>query len=219
VRSGALRPPGILPLLLLGGLLLGLAPSRLSAQDEPLPPEFLREHALVVHFLAAAFDPTAAPAPPGARASPAPAQTSAPSVKTPTWTSNSLRYTMSGSPVAIRLAGVDLVVVIQITPYDHGTDGLVLLAQGQVWKRSAIGSIDYRNVFETLTVAWGERVFFFPLGVKADGSTAMSLEISVDRFSDGASSAAPTPAVPLDAEAGRNPLPAPGADSAAKGKH
>jgi hypothetical protein len=91
---------------------------------------------------------------------------------------------MSGSPVAIRLAGDDLVVIVQVTPYDHGGEGLMVVAQGQVWRRSENGQFDYRSAFESLTVAWGERVFFYPLGLRSDGSAPIRLEIAVDHFGD-----------------------------------
>jgi hypothetical protein len=184
--QGISRPAGVLPALVLGGLLVALAPSRLAADDGNLPPEFLREHALVVHFLASAFDDTL-PGQQGTAGTPGTAGTAGTSAsRTPTWTSTSLRYTMSGAPTAIRLAGDDLVVIIQVTPYDHGSSGLVLVAQGQVWRRSAEGGINYRNAFESLSVTWGEKVFFFPLGLRPDGSAAMSLEITVDRYGPGA---------------------------------
>lgn len=102
----------------------------------------------------------------------------------PVWTTSARRYTVTGAPVAIRLSGGGLVIVVQVTPYDHGKDGLVVVAQGQVWTRSPDGRISYHSAFESLNVAFGEPLYFFPLGIKPDGSTALKVEIAIDRFGD-----------------------------------
>jgi len=162
-----------------------LAPALLAAQGTELPPAFLREHALVVRFLASAFDlpPERAPAVPAAPAGTAqPNQQGGQASRSPTWTSSNLRYTVSGSPVAIRLAGDNLVVVVQVTPYDHGDRGLMVVAQGQVWKKRDDGQFDYRSAFESLVVAFGEAVYFYPLGMRSDGSAPIRLEIVVDHL-------------------------------------
>jgi hypothetical protein len=217
--------------LLLPCLLACFAPSSVLGQDEGLPPDFLRDHALVVRFTAAAFDglsanPEAtskdaaskeaiskdaasrqatpkdatskgASSGPNAGSALVPSPPKSPasgfSPQAPTWTSKSLRYTMSGSPVAIRLAGDDLVVVVQVTPYDHGATGLLVVAQGQVWRRKQDGQLDYRSVFESLYVSWGEHVLFYPLGRQSDGAAPISLEIAVERYGDKALSPEATP--------------------------
>lgn len=168
-------------------LLWTLVPTLMRAQ-EGMPPEFLRARALVVRFLAVSGDtsPQVSSAP-GSKSGTVPLQAGAATALQapgPAWTSRSHRYTVFGSPVGIRLAGDKLVVIVQVTPYEHGKEGLVVVAQGQVWSRQENNEIAYRNVFETLPVAYGERVFFYPLGMNTDGSAAIRLEIAVDHFGD-----------------------------------
>jgi hypothetical protein len=149
--------------------------------QEGLPPDFLRSRALVVRFLAIASELRDSSRR-GADAYGQPTGSARP--RGPAWTSRSLRYTVSGSPIGIRLASEDLLIIVQVTPYDHGKEGLVIVAQGQVWVKQENGEIAYHTAFETLSVDFGERVFFYPLGLNPDGSSAFHLEIAVDRFGD-----------------------------------
>lgn len=182
------------------GIAFGIVP--LLGAQEDLPPEFLRAHALVVRFQASSFavpgpgagssgsgavgaastppSPTG-PQPQGDTISTRPA--TAP-VLPPAWTSSTRRYTVTGAPVAIRLSGDGIVVVVQITPYDRGKDGLLVVAQGQVWLRGDDGKISYHSAFESLNVAFGEPLYFFPLGFKPDGSAPLKVEIAIDRYGD-----------------------------------
>jgi len=177
----------------------------LPAQEE-LPPEFLRAHALVVRFLASSFDSRGPAAGPGTAQSqsPGPVQgspqsvpgkpvasrsPSSPELTVPQWTTVARRYTVTGAPVAIRLSGANIVIVVQVTPYDRGKLGLQIVAQGQVWSRGPDGAIAYHSAFESLDVGFGEPVYFFPLGINADGTTALKVEIAVDHFGD-------TPSIP-----------------------
>jgi len=169
-------------------LVLCLFPALLQAQE---PPEFLRARALVVRFLVISGDSpsenagSASNGANGAAAKSGAGQASATgALQGQAWSARSQRYTVSGSPVGIRLASDKLVVIVQVTPYDHGKEGLAIVAQGQVWSRQENGEIAYRNVFETLAIAYGEKVFFYPFGIKADGTASMRLEIAVDHFGD-----------------------------------
>ncbi|HUX37585.1 MAG TPA: hypothetical protein VMV44_06735 [Rectinemataceae bacterium] len=104
------------------------------------------------------------------------------SLAIPSWSTKVQRYTVTGAPVAIRLSGEGIVIVVQVTPYDKGKQGLLVVAQGQVWLRGADGRIMYHSAFESLNVAFGEPLYFFPLGLNPDGSTSLKVEIAIDRF-------------------------------------
>jgi len=97
------------------------------------------------------------------------------------WQEESVKYTLPGIPVGVKLVGTNLVVMTQVTPFDRGDGKLSLVAQGQVWARNARGSITYRSTLETVTLSLGETVFFYPLGVDAGGKSPLRLEISVSR--------------------------------------
>ncbi len=123
--------------------------------------------------------PQSVPGKPVASRSPA-----SPGLLVPQWTTVARRYTVTGAPVAIRLSGANIVIVVQVTPYDRGKQGLQIVAQGQVWLRGPDGAIAYHSAFESLDVGFGEPVYFFPLGINADGTTALKVEIAVDHFGD-----------------------------------
>jgi len=166
---------------------LAVAPMRSLAQDLP---EELKEDALAVRVHASV--PLAAD-PQGGKVA---------------WQEESVKYTVPGVPVGVKLLGTNIVVLTHVTPFDRGDGKLTLVAQGQVWVRGPSG-LSYRTTLETVSVAFGETVFFYPLGVSADGKAPLRIEISVNRSGKDA----PAPS----AEAGaRNPPPPPD-PSAAQG--
>ncbi|MFZ4617355.1 MAG: hypothetical protein ACOYM2_14325 [Rectinemataceae bacterium] len=158
----------------------------MAAGQEAMPPDFLRAHALVVRFLAATFaNPANAQGGGGASAGSSPggtASASAASAPAPIWSRQASRFTVSGVPVSVRLNRDGLVVVVQVTPYDHGGEGIILVTQGQVWKTESNGSVSLHTTAETLSLAFGERAFFYPLGLLPDSTTVFQLEMAIDRF-------------------------------------
>ncbi|MEI6389191.1 MAG: hypothetical protein WCQ50_21510 [Spirochaetota bacterium] len=163
----------------------------LAAGQEPMPPSFLRAHALVVRFLAATFANPAIAQGGGGSSTGASPGASVPSLTGPAtaspssrliWSRQASRYTVSGVPVSIRLNRDGLVVVVQVTPYDRGDEGIILVAQGQVWKTESNGSVSLHTTAETLSLAFGERAFFYPLGLLPGSTTVFQLEMAIDRF-------------------------------------
>jgi hypothetical protein len=106
-----------------------------EAQDNPVP-DGLKDKALVVslHAVVLAGADSAA------------------------WQSDSRRVTMPGMPVGVKLVNANVVVIIQLTPYDDGKGGLVLVTQGQVWVRTSSGELSYRTTMDTVPVGYGERL-------------------------------------------------------------
>jgi hypothetical protein len=101
------------------------------------------------------------------------------------WQAESEKYTVLGAPVPFKLIGSNLVIIVQITPFegDEGK-GLTLIAQGQVWVRPPDGGLSYHTSVDKLAVDFGETVLFYPLGLGPEGRASMRLEISVMRASD-----------------------------------
>ena len=96
-----------------------------------------------------------------------------------------LKYTVPGTPVPFKFVGGNLVVLVQVTPFiRRGSQGLVLVTQGQVWIADKNGGISYRTAINTLSVNYGEKVFFFPLGVDGAGKAPLRVEIDVLRAAD-----------------------------------
>jgi hypothetical protein len=97
------------------------------------------------------------------------------------WQEESVKYTIPGVPVGVKLLGSNVVIITQVTPFARGDGNLTLVAQGQIWIRSSRGNIIYHTTMETVTVSLGETVFFYPFGVDAAGKSPLRIEISVTR--------------------------------------
>ena len=105
--------------------------------------------------------------------------------KTQDWQAESSKDTVTGTPVHFKLVGANVAIIVQITPYEQD-DGktVTLLAQGQVWVKPPEGGLSYHTSIDTLSVAYGETVLFFPLGRSPSGMAPMRIEISVKRAAD-----------------------------------
>jgi hypothetical protein len=102
----------------------------------------------------------------------------------PGWRAESEKSTVTGTPVPFKLVGSNMVIIVQITPFElQGGKGVTLVAQGQVWVQPPEGGFSYHTTIDTLSVDFGESVFFFPLGLDPAGKAPMRLEISVVRAS------------------------------------
>ena len=101
------------------------------------------------------------------------------------WQAQSVKYAVPGTPVPFRFVGPNVVILVQVTPFSRkDADGLVLVAQGQVWVKSPEGGLSYHTTIETLSVEYGETVFFFPLGLDGSGHAPIRLEIAVLHAAD-----------------------------------
>jgi hypothetical protein len=84
----------------------------------------------------------------------------------PVWNSASKKVTIPGRSVAVRLVGENIRVEAVFTPYQEEGGNMLLLAQGQVWFSEVKGEkTRYMTTFQSIPVAWGEKVLFFPLGI------------------------------------------------------
>jgi hypothetical protein len=86
------------------------------------------------------------------------------------WTTESNKVTIPGRPVALKLVGANLAVVVQFTPYQRPGDQWMLVAQGQLWFETAQrGGLRYETTLQTIPVKLGEQVYYFPLGSNRPG--------------------------------------------------
>jgi hypothetical protein len=104
-----------------------------------------------------------------------------PAMKEPWWSSDH-KFTIPGTPVSIRMVGNDVAVLVSATPYKDKDGTLVLITQGQVWFRDVDGIIKYRSTVETISVNFGETLFFYPFGVQANGDAPLRIDLIVDRY-------------------------------------
>lgn len=162
------------------------------AQAEPgslaaIPPELLGE-ALIVNIAASIGQPSA----------------------TPVWQAKDIKYTIPGAAVSVKLLGKDVAVLISITPYKTKDGHLLLVAQGQVWYKDATAGVGYRTTINTLAVAYGERILFYPLGAATDGAAPLRVELSMEKYNpaDHSSGSPPRAASPTMPSTTADPVPA-----------
>lgn len=100
------------------------------------------------------------------------------------WEDRSVKYTIPGTPVGIRLVSSELIVYLQLTPYQSEAGRLMLLTQGQVWIKDASSSIRYQTTLNTFPVAFGEKIWFYPLGIEGKGPAPIAVVITVESARD-----------------------------------
>jgi hypothetical protein len=96
------------------------------------------------------------------------------------WQAADSKVTISGRPVSLKLAGDNLVVALQFTPYirfQNGTPPIgYLVVQGQIWVNKNDGGMYYQGVMQSVPVSMGEKIYFLPLGPKKNRDES-SIEI------------------------------------------
>jgi len=88
------------------------------------------------------------------------------------WNESCQKTTMPGRPIGIKLVGTNLVVVAQFTPYIRRGVQKFLVAQGQIWMEVPNQGMRYYTSMQTISLEFGEPVYFFPLGPRKDGDAA-----------------------------------------------
>lgn len=97
------------------------------------------------------------------------------------WTETLVRAVPLSLPLDVRLMGDNVATLIQILPLGLRGNMADLLIQGQVWIKMPDGSVSFNTSVQTLAVALGSRVFFYPLGMDAKTGAPIAVEIKVDR--------------------------------------
>lgn len=99
------------------------------------------------------------------------------------WEMEVTKYTISGRSVSLRLEGKKLVVIANITPYVDEEDGVLLVAQGQVWvDEPGEELVKYSSTMKSLPISLGDKVYFYPLGLSQNYESEMfilELEIQI----------------------------------------
>lgn len=153
------------PALWVGLLLVGAA-SLVRAEESEIP-EALRDQALSISIRATVA---------GGR-------------EAASWESLGIRNTVPGSPVGIKLQGSNVVIVFQLTPFQSGKTTVNLVTQGQVWVKKENGEISYRTTLDSMSVRYGERVLYFPLGQDGHGLSPLVVEILIEPYASEAGKA------------------------------
>jgi hypothetical protein len=96
------------------------------------------------------------------------------------WQAVDSKVTISGRPVSLKLAGDNIVLALQFTPYIRFQSGMApmgyLVIQGQMWVNKNDGGMHYQGIMQSTPVSMGEKISFFPLGRKKNRNDS-SIEI------------------------------------------
>jgi hypothetical protein len=100
------------------------------------------------------------------------------------WRVESSKRTVPGRSVSVKLVGENIVILADFTPYVDSDASLVLVAQGHVWISPRAGEpLKYLSTLKSIPVRMGEKVLFFPLGVKsleATSDTTYNIELEIE---------------------------------------
>ncbi len=104
------------------------------------------------------------------------------------WQMDNNAYTISGRTVDVRLEGSNVMAISRLTPYLNHDEGVLLVAQGEVWyNRFSAEDVKYLSGMTSIPLSLGESALFFPMGVEPHGeedrSFILEIEITVDKLS------------------------------------
>jgi hypothetical protein len=100
--------------------------------------------------------------------------------KVATWDESHQRVTVPGRPVGIKLAGSNVVVAVQFTPFVRAHGQTVLVIQGQVWVDIPNQGIQYQTTMQTIPLKFEEPIYFFPLGsAERDGEAYIEIMLTM----------------------------------------
>ena len=84
-------------------------------------------------------------------------------------------------PLDVQLTGSNVVVHIQILPTVLGEQSVELIVQGQMWTKATENSLSFNTTMQNITVGWGSRFFYYPLGMDPRTGAPIVMEIRVDK--------------------------------------
>jgi hypothetical protein len=98
-----------------------------------------------------------------------------------TWEQIERKVTTPGTPVAVRLVGSNVVVVVQFTPFIRRNSGNVLVAQSQIWiSDPQRNGVSYYTYIQTIPMVYGEAIHFFPLGQSQQLNASIEIMLVVN---------------------------------------
>ncbi len=100
------------------------------------------------------------------------------------WDTEMSRITISGKSVKVKLSGVNILVITDITPYIRSDKTILLVSQGEVWIGSSESAeLNHYSTINSLPVLSGESVLFFPLGmIETMDTKVYNIELEIQVF-------------------------------------
>mgnify|MGYP001415202573 CR=1 FL=1 len=99
------------------------------------------------------------------------------------WTEPLARSLPVAAPLDLRLMGKNLIVILQILPIAVRDPIVDLFVHGQIWLTTQDNSISYKTTMESVSIPFGSRIYFYPLGADLKSGAPVAVEIKVDRSS------------------------------------
>jgi len=97
------------------------------------------------------------------------------------WDQSHKKITMPGSPVSIQLAGSNVVVAAQFTPFIRRGNN-VMVIQGQIWIEDPKRGISYYTSIQTVPMEFNEPIHYFPLGTSHQSSSSIEIILTVNPY-------------------------------------
>lgn len=97
------------------------------------------------------------------------------------WSEALTRTVPTSVPVDVRLTGKNIVAQVQIIPLERLNEAVNLVVQGQVWVQMSDGSVSFKSTLQTLSVAFGSRFYFYPLGTSEKSGAPIAVEVRLDK--------------------------------------
>ena len=98
------------------------------------------------------------------------------------WYSKRSEETYLGQPVNVQIYGSNLRIDASFTPYKMKNEGLILVAQGQIWLSSNSNHpAQYVSTYRSMPISSGEKIFFYPLGISNEikGEVIVKLQVGL----------------------------------------
>jgi len=95
------------------------------------------------------------------------------------WDETHKKITMPGSPVSIQLAGSNVVVAAQFTPFVRRGSN-VMVIQGQIWIEDPKRGISYYTSIQTVPMEFNEPIHYFPLGTEHQIGSSIEIILTVN---------------------------------------
>jgi hypothetical protein len=95
------------------------------------------------------------------------------------WTDIPEQTTLPGQKVQLKITGATLVVLSEISPLPLSPTVVRIRAQNRIWIAQPSGELSFMTSSSTAAVAYGEEVFFYPLGSQSYTTGILQISLRV----------------------------------------
>lgn len=95
------------------------------------------------------------------------------------WENASDQIALPGQKVQLKITSANLVVLSELLPQVEGPGSVRLSALSHIWLARGEGQLTYLRSQSSVSVAFGEEVFFYPLGSQLEGWDIVQIGITI----------------------------------------